>query len=197
MAVMYKNRRVYFASSYTGTSGQLAAIWSIKDGKLALENTMSTGETGTGALNTLIPVLLNTTNAYYYAGFKSQPTVPTTTYGMDKLSTTRRNTSYSAYFLSPFMRVGSLLNKKAFSRLEIQLAKPLASNEGVKLEYRTSHAGSWTTMVTFATAGKQSYINHPDTCVMPVDIENIQFKVSLTTPSASDSTPELLEVSIS
>lgn len=177
--------KVYFATSTTTAENHLAAVWSIdKNGKIIVENTISTGETGQNAGVWIWSIIAQSDTNLLIAWEDTQ----SSEIGVDEITQTRHYTSYAAYAVTPFYQVGTLTSKKQFADIQIELAKALATNEGVRLSYRVTQNGSWTTIQTF-TAAQQSF-REP----FGVKAENIQFKIELTTPSGSQSTPELISI---
>jgi hypothetical protein len=121
------------------------------------------------------------------------------TYGLDLTTNTSYayGTDYSGYFVTPLYTVGSSLNKTKFTSIEFQLARPLRTGEGIKLEYRLDLTASFTTIKTFAysDANVGSVTSKNLVTEVPHDIkpgESIQFKISLL--GTSTTTPELKSV---
>jgi hypothetical protein len=187
-AICFFNNKIYFATSKNTTSNIPALIWSYTPSTNALivEHTISTGNSTTGT-SLIISSLINSSDVELLAGWQDSNA---TAFGVDITDNTRRYTGYTAYFISQMFSVGSKRNPHTFQNVEIQLAKPLVSGEGVKVYYRTAHNGSWVQIGSaFETTGGQSYVID-----FAGTVENIQFKVSLTTPSGSESTPELIYI---
>lgn len=123
------------------------------------------------------------------------------TYGIDEVITSgNRQTSYASYLESQFQRVGIQHSLAHFGDIDIQLARPLQTGEGVRLKFRENINDSWTTIQTrddhnfdFATFGAISQFTMP---FNKRNVQNIQFRVELTTGSSSTNTPYLLDVTI-
>jgi len=105
----------------------------------------------------------------------------------------RRVTSYGAYADSPLFRVGSPARKRTFAEAEFQLEKPLTTGQGVKLQYRTDTAASWTDIVTIDYATDGGAVSY---CVPAsiADVERLQVRVLLTSYASGTTSPILTEV---
>lgn len=156
---------------------------------LNLEHGISQGVYG-ATTNVKIGALLGVTRDNILIGWKDD-----STYGIDNITVTSFNTSYSGYFISPMYVVGSNLQPRKFTELEFQLARPLRSNEGIKVDYRADLTASFTNIGTydFATYGAKLSLN--DVFSLPsndvVAGEEMQVKVYLT---GTTTTPELKSV---
>lgn len=161
---------------------------------LNYENTISTGNDGTSAklaIGALYPGQINTLLVGWQDG---------SSYGIDQVSNQLKYasgtylgvaSSYGAWFESAFYRVGSYLNKKQFTQLEFQLAKPLATGQGIKIKYRTDLNASFTTIGTYDYAAIPGVISHHVDKIPIPACEFIQIRGELTTASSSATTPEL------
>ena len=170
----------------------------LETGTICVENLISTGRDG--SLSTIeIGALFSTGYVNYLIGWKDSYT---TSYGIDSMSGDKY-TSFSAYVESPLYKVGTTKRPTSITEIEVNLAIPLATGEGVKLKYRRSLTGTWTTIKEYLYSGtgdsdtkivgEVSSFNDTHTIN---DIVNIQLRVELTTGSASSTTPELLSVSL-
>ena len=191
----YKGR-VFFGVSSGGSATTIdgMGVYSLfqtgQGNILTLEHGISTGNYGattTVKIGAIHPV----TRDNILIGWRDD-----TTYGIDNITVTSFNTSYSGYFTTPFYSVGSTKQLHKFIEVEFQLARPLRSNEGFKISYRDDLTASFTDVATidFATYGAE--VSHMITLYAGVDIlelEQVQFKVSLTGTTTS---PELKSVSI-
>ncbi len=80
-----------------------------------------------------------------------------TAYGVDVLSNSRYADD-EAFFITDFVRVGTVLKRKYVSFVEVQLSKPLGSGDSVKVYVREAQNGDWgSPIATFSTVGKQSF----------------------------------------
>lgn len=117
-----------------------------------------------------------------------------TNYGVDLFDTTRRYDSYSAYFVSPVWQVNNVVDKTALSRIEFKFAKKLAVSQGIRIEYRESIEDSWTLLGTwdYATNGasRDGFMS------FGYSKPDLQVRVSLTTGTSNDLTPELVSLTI-
>lgn len=164
-------------------------IWFLKNGAWS-SFTLSTGFWGDNDGGRVYAIVTKDDDEYYVAWADLEGA---NTYGVDKLSTTTRYQSYEAYFESQFYQVGREYRGKTYKHIGFKLAKPLETDQGIRIKYRDSINDSWTTVGTwdFATYGAiQEYQDHAN---MLTDLMNVQLRVELTTGS-SDTTPELLEV---
>ena len=107
-------------------------------------------------------------------------------YGIDISSATSYayDTDYSGYFDTPLYEVGNSLNKSKPSSLEIHLGRPLRTDEGIKLSYRTSLADTFTEIKTmaFADNGIGAILSKTITTEIPFDIkecEQLQLRIAL------------------
>jgi hypothetical protein len=111
------------------------------------------------------------------------------TYGIDLASATSFSytTSYGGYFESPLYTVGTPLVKRQFSQIEWQLAKELATDQGIRVKFRVNLTDSWTTIGTWTYAMLGAVISQ-NTAVNIPDCEFIQIRVELL--GTSSSSPE-------
>jgi len=186
--IMLMRDKLFFGLGNSSTNGTYSCgvySYNIKTGRVLLENTISTGSDGTSSI-VKISALLATSGNNYLIGWRDA-----STYGIDKVSGATRATSYAASFECPFFRVAIKKEPFTFRRIEIELARDLISGEGIKIEYRVKKNDSWTTAVTIDYA-TYSGINN-----IGVDfslrVENVQFRISLTTDGTVVTSPEFLE----
>ena len=181
--------RLLFGTSVGSTSsGFTHGIFSLGTRKdetplaLAHEYTISTG-TNT---EVSIGLIKQVSNSRTIVGWKDA-----SVFGLDLLSATNVVTSYGAFVDSPFYNIGTDLKKGVISLVEIILAKDLASNEGIRIKYRTSLDDDWTTLVTFdfTTYGA----TNTGRFGLSVIAENIQLKIELTGTTTS---PQLKTINI-
>ena len=176
--INYKGRPFFGVSGGSGAIGG-QGIYSLMETSrgtvLNNEHLISTGSSGASNILT-IGALLGVTRDTFIAGWRDN-----TTYGIDLTDASNRVTSYGGYFESPFYTIGSLLNGSKFSEMEIQLAKPLASNEGIRIAYRTDLNASFT---NFGTDYNNTNFGTDKTMIerkIPIpQTEFLQVKVSLT-----------------
>lgn len=129
----------------------------------------------------------------YLVGWQN---VEDTTYGVDAFGyNSYRMDNYGAYMESPLYQVGTVVDKKSYTQLDISLAKELATGQGVRVSFRKNLTDDWTTIATFdyATHGALAHYN---TTAKITDVTTVQLKVELTTGSNSITTPELISVNL-
>jgi hypothetical protein len=111
------------------------------------------------------------------------------TYGIDLTSTASFTTSYGGYFLTPLYTLGSTLNQRKFKEIEFQLARPLRTNEGIKVEYRKDLTATFTTLQTYDFTTFGAVVSHNTIFSIPTkDIpkcEQLQLKISFTGTTTS------------
>jgi hypothetical protein len=189
--IQHKNK-LYFgvsklSNAYIGPEG----VWSLdlQTNALNFEHQISTGN-AVSAAGVRIGCLYSVNNESYLIGWSD---FNTSAQGIDKIITTARYTSYAAYIDTEMYKVGTPNFPRTFKQMDIMLTKPLVTGQGVKVSYRTSSAASFTTLVTFdyATYGAKQSFNF----MVPLDLlQQIQFRIALTTGSSSTTTPELEHV---
>lgn len=106
-----------------------------------------------------------------------------TTYGFDKTGLTYY-TSYTAQAETGLILVADQLSPKTFKNLEFKLGSPLTTGQGIKVEYRTHLSDTYVTIGTFDYATLGGVISH-NTSALMTDIEQVQIRVSLTTPAST------------
>jgi len=190
----WKNK-VYFGVSSGGTETTIAGmgVYSLtrtsRGNILINEHLISTGNDGSGE-NIKIGALLPVTRDNILIGWDDDSTM-----GIDNITTSSFATSYSGYFDSPMYRVGTSDHTREFQNVEINLARPLRTNEGIKLSYRTDLSKSFTAFLTFDNATYAGELSHTTILSKPTyDIpasELLQIRVALT---GTTTTPELMSV---
>lgn len=190
-AIMNHQGRVHFGISGGGSIPGMG-VWSLrangKDNVLQYENVISTGSDGT--TNQLrVGALLAINRDVFLIGWNDN-----TTYGIDKISQTLKYTSYAGYFDSALYQVGTPTNKRSFTQLDIQLARPLTTGQGIKISYRTNLTSSFTLVATldFATQAGVSSYQFP---AQILEAEFVQLRCEMTT-GASNTTPELRYITL-
>ncbi len=112
-----------------------------------------------------------------------------TDYGVDYYGpNNNRIVSYGAYLEGEVHLLGIHINPATIEHFDFYLAKPLVSGDGVRLKYRTSNSGSWTTVATMDSA-THTGINFFSFAYTISNIKTIQFRIELT--ATSTTTPEL------
>lgn len=176
-AIMSFKGRIFFGISSASTSGM--GIYSLRQTSagniLNLENIISSE--GTGGTNPLvIGALLGITRDQYVVGWRDN-----TVYGIDRIDVDAYDytTTYQGYFESPLYQIGTLLNPRQFSQIEFQLAKKLAANEGIKIDFRVNLTDSFTNIGIYDFATLGAIISHNIKCSIPAS-EFLQIRVSET-----------------
>jgi hypothetical protein len=152
---------------------------------LAMEHGISSGNFG-ATTNVKIGSLLGITRDSLTIGWKDAAT-----YGIDLTNVAAYNTSYSAFFISPFYNVGTTKQPRKFTEIEFQLVRPLRTDEGIKVDYRTDLTSAFINLGTwdYATFGAKISMNplfQKGTTSIDIPIcENIQLKVYLTGTTTS------------
>lgn len=191
-AIMVHGGRVFTAISAGTSSSTIKGIgaWSINNeaATLNFENQISTGITSSS--NSLkIGALFSNSRDIYLMSWRDN-----TTYGIDMIGNSARYTSYAAYVDSALYRVGTPNNKKQFTSVELQLAAPLATGQGIRLYYRFSDTDSYTQIggdIDFATYGA---IKSWEMGFNGGSCDSIQIRAMLTTGNSTATSPKLLEV---
>ena len=121
-------------------------------------------------------------------------------YGIDYFSPANSViASYGAFCDTEIFTLGSNRNPAAPEFYDFYLAKPLVSGDGIRLQYRVSNTGSWTTLATmdYATMcpNATETVNTWSFRYSIKDIRTIQFRVLLT--GTSTTTPELRAIIVS
>lgn len=188
-AVCNFKKKVFFGVSSGGTAttipgmGVYSLTRTAQGNILVHEHTISTGSDGDGEI-LKIGALLPITRDELLIGWQDA-----TTYGIDKTTNTSYATSYSAYFISPLYKVGTSDQLHKFDEAEINLARPLRANEGIKLSYRSNLTASFTDFLTWDYATYAGELSHTLVLSKPTfDIpasELLEIKVSLTGTTTS------------
>ena len=186
-SVMYHEDKIMFGLSRG--DGSHGHVWSydLKTGALALENTISSGT----AVGNRIGGLLSTARETYLIGWRDSNNLE----GIDLVGNTTRYTDYSAMVTSGYLQIGTASQPQITSEIEISLARPLATGQGVQLQYRTNLSAGFTPVpggtIDFATYGGIQQRN----ISFRVEVANgIQIRARLTTGSSSSTSPELAQI---
>lgn len=196
-AICNWKRKVYFGVSSGGTATSIAGmgVYSLtrtsKGNILVNEHLISTGSDGDGEI-VKIGALVPVTRDNLLIGWQDA-----TAYGIDNITVGSYATTYTGYFTSPLYRVGTSNHTRKFQEVEINLARPLRSNEGIKLSYRSDLTASFTDFLTWDYATYAGELSHTTILSKPTfDIpasELLQIKVSLT---GTTTTPDLISVTL-
>jgi hypothetical protein len=118
----------------------------------------------------------------------------TSTYFLDVVKDTNNRLPSGCYLETPLLRAGYKMQKGSVDRIEVILARPLQTGESFTLSYKRYTGDTYVTLATksFTTDGAQT------TFVLPgiKNIENLQFKIELSTGASSKNTPMITEISL-
>jgi len=188
----WNNRLMVGVGNNVNTGGTFnCGLYAVDGNSVYHAHTISSGKDGSdtkvqiGAIATISDMLVYS--------WTTTTSAPVTAYGVDIVKfSNNRQTSYVSNLESLFYPVGLFNEKKSFDRVEVQLARPLQTGEGVQIKYRKNINDSWTTLgtQTYATNGAVSSLIFPGIH----NAENIQIRVELTTGASSKNTPYLKEV---
>lgn len=187
----YKNK-VFLGSGNGGTTaiagqGVYSLLQTGQGNILTLEHTNSQLTDGSAA-PVKISALLPISRDKLLSAFRSD-----STYGIDLTTNTSfaYGSNYAGYFDSALYVVGSLKNPRAFTEMEFQLAKELATGEGLRVQYRVNLTDSWTTIGTFTYSTLGAVISHYAIADIP-PCEMLQIRVGLL--GTATTTPEYKSV---
>ena len=181
--MIYHDGKIIFASRNSNL------IWSyhIDSDALAVENSISEGT----ATSITMGGLLSVNRDQYLVGWSASGGDK----GIDLITNSRRYTSYSALVTSPYLKLGTKSQPKIISEIEINLARPLASGQGVRLSYRTDLSAAFTLVpqgtVDFATYGAIQEQGIDFRLEVP---NGVQLRAELTTAAAVNTSPELTNI---
>jgi hypothetical protein len=182
-----QNRDIYIGYGSTSTVQPMGIYqYSLEDGDFKLAYTVSadTGEE-TSANKMRIDALQDSKYGAFFIG----ATRGGSTYLVDRVSLTKRYTSYRAEVRSPFYKVGKRYQTTTYKHTEVSLSEKLKTGQGIRVSYRTDLSASWTTIGTFSTVNKISTVL--DKTIN--NLEYIQLRAELTT-NQDEFTPKLLEI---
>jgi hypothetical protein len=185
-AVEQVDDELLFGVGAADSSSHSLGIYSLRDGALQLRHTLSCGET-----DIEIGSVLNLGNGTILASWRNNNDGNC---GVDAIGP-HRCTGYATVVETPLFTVGTATEAQAFSQIDINLAKKLATGQGVRVKYREHLDDEWTTIGTFdhATFGAVSKMNAE---AKVGDVSTIQLRIELTAASNSTDSPELLSVTL-
>ena len=102
-------------------------------------------------------------------------------YGSVQWMTTR----YAAYCITPLYEVGTFENPKTYQKVQIQLARPLLTGQGVKVESRTNLTAAFSNAATFDYATIGGVLTAFESVANVETTQFIQFKISMTSSSSA------------
>lgn len=167
----------------TSSNGNPIGVFSFnpKTGGVSMDYTVSNDNDSNGI--DIFSVYSDSDNVIYVGWQDASGTV---SYGLDKLSTTRRYTDDS-YIVTGLYRVGQDRRKRVFKHTEISLAKSLETGNRVKVYYRERLDENFTSIGTMSSGFSKIFD-------MNINVENIQVKIELETSSGTHYSPELISV---
>ena len=187
----YNKNQLYFGVSATNnvqsTITSYAGLWAIDITTNALR-VVVLATTTTAAVTAVYAYTSQAISGYgLYFGWSTG-----SAYGINGLVSSNPYTSYVAYVESDLIPIGQYLNKKTFENIEIKLALPLVSGEGVKISVRPYRSGSYTEVGETTTAGAISdyYLVNFD------QYQWLQVKAELKSTSNSPSFVRLMQIRI-
>lgn len=186
----WNNKLIVGVGSFGANRVTPAGIYSVKNGITSCEHLISTGEDATDKEVLIGGVFGLDSNTLLWSWRTEKSSVKT--FGIDVVKTQHnRVSSYGCYFESLLYPVGTKANPKSYNNVEVQLARPLQDDEGVRIKYRQSASGDWTTLDTqdYSTYGVVSSLSFPGIH----NLEKIQIRCELTT-GATANTPYLLSI---
>lgn len=159
-------------------------VYGFKNRTLHLQNTTSAGDT-----RVEIGAVEGIDGNQYLIGWNDG-----TNSGIDLVDDTRMD-SYGTSMTTPIYTIGTALEDASLTQINVNLGKPLASGQGVRVSYRENLSDSFTTMHTFDfdTYGAVSQMNQPSTIS---SASQIQLKVEMTANTSSTDTPELISIDL-
>jgi hypothetical protein len=176
----------------TNASDAVSGVWSVRlDGTgLSLEHQLSNGSYGTS--NTvLVPLLHKITDKVIVIGWDDNQS---STQGLDSVGISANYyTSYASYIIFELLVVGDAWNDWSANDIAFQLVRVLADSHGIRLSYRTSDTGSFTTIGTYDYATLGAVLSHFATAGIS-NAEVLQIKAELTGSSATG--PKLRHIAL-
>lgn len=191
--IKYFKNRLFFTLDSTNASDAVSGIWSVRlDGTgLSLEHQLSNGSYGTS--NTVfVPLLHKITDKVMVMGWDDNQS---STQGLDSVGISANYyTSYAAYVIFELLSVGNVKTPWTPSEIMFQLVKSLADPHGIRLSYRTSDSGSFTTIGTYDYATLGAVMSHFDEPGI-LNAEVLQIKAELT--GSGNGGPKLKYITVS
>ena len=170
-------------------------LYGIRDGAVNCEHLIASGEDGGSdflEIGAVYSIDTGVDDVLLMGYYDKQSTA----YAIDRITDNHnRVASYGAYFESLFYRIGTPTNQESARKIDIQLARPLQTGEGVRISYREDINAAWTTLGTFDYTTYGAHSSFPMNFGKK-DIRNLQIKCELTTGATSKNTPYLYELII-
>jgi hypothetical protein len=190
-AIMHHRGRIYIgvSSSATGTIAPLGVYsFDPKTGNICVENILSSNNDGSSG-RVVIGALLSAGAETYYIGVMADAS-KTYQGGINIVKPANGRYETGAFFETGLMQVGTLLNKKTYTNVDLLFGKALSTDQGIKLYYRTASVGSYTLLGTFNYASLGAVTNSNVNIVLE-GITTAQFKVEVI-PHGTQDSPEFI-----
>lgn len=174
---------LFIGVSNISASGQTInpfGVYGLKGKTMRFLGNISAGVNGSSGTRVQITSIYAVSPSEFFVSWASD-----LTYGVDFFtSSVNRIGSYGAYAETELYFIGSEREPATLEYFDFILKKPLASGDGIRLSYRESGSGDYTTIVTFdfATHGAVSYFSH--TISIP-NLKIVQFKIEMTCTSTA------------
>lgn len=187
-AIMLHQNKVMFGTANGSGNPYPMGVFSIREGVLVMENTISTGNVGNSS-DIKIGCLFSLDADTFLIGWGDG-----STFGIDKVGVSLYKTaSYGGYVDSQLFPVGTAGQPRTFGTLEVELATALTTGQGVRVSYRKDNTSSFTVLATFDYATYSGEISF--TAPAPItDATQLQIRIELTTGASSTTTPQVLTV---
>lgn len=192
--------KIIFAAYHTsGRSGQsgVSGIYSVDAGTGAFSlEYKSSGGYGTQFVPLTTGFVLPTISAQscFWSWSTTAPL-----YGLDNTGFDPNDPvydDYSAYVTTPLYKVGELVGKETYQRVEVQLSRPFEANAGVRISWRDNKTSAFTQIVEFTGTGTETYLSNDASISSVTDLQlKIEMKGAGTTSDESEA-PQIAEVKL-
>lgn len=194
-AIMHHKGKIYMGvgSNATGTIAPLGVYsFNPSTGDIVVENILSSGNDGTSG-RVMIGALISAGADTYYIGTMADAS-KTYQGGINVVKSANGRYESGAFFETALIPIGTTLNRKTYTNMDILFGKPLSTDQGLKLYYRTASTGSYTLLGTFNYASLGAAVTENVNILLEI-AKTVQFKVELIPHSTSDS-PEFVSLTI-
>lgn len=182
-----------------GTDNGPCGVWIMREGSIFFQ-TLSFGQVDTDGFDIGSVIALD---EYSYLVAWADFT-GANTFGVDVSNPNKRYTSYQAYFDSMVYQVGTKTRPRTFQGIYAKFSKPLESNQGLKISYRTDSSSNYTEIDAWEYGDGTGSDNDNlggIICIehTPMNIpacQSIQFRVALTCDGDNSDSPELEYIKI-
>jgi hypothetical protein len=159
-----------------GSDATPLGVYAIKDQSIYLKNIISTGSDGSGGAVEIGAIAQVGNQNGYFISWKDD-----SSYGIDSVNvagSSGKYTNYLPYAISEMYLVAEKKDQYTFQDVAFYLGADLGNDDGIRLEYRTSLTGSWTTIGTWTGSDVGNVSSFFQRCPIS-QISQIQFRVSL------------------